>query len=46
MISIEELKTKSSEILQLNKSLPIELSKSILSEPDTGYKEFKTNKKI
>ena len=46
MSSAEELKLKSSEILERNKKLAIDLSKNILSEPETGYKEFKTNKKI
>ena len=46
MSSAEELKLKSSEILERNKNLAIDLSKNILSEPETGYKEFKTNKKI
>jgi len=46
MLSIEELKNKSSENLNNKKSIAIKLSKDILSEPETGYKEFKTNKKI
>ena len=46
MPSAEKLKLKSSEILERNKNLAIDLSKNILSEPETGYKEFKTNKKI
>ncbi|MQF84730.1 MAG: amidohydrolase [SAR202 cluster bacterium] len=46
MSSVEELKLKSSEIIERNKKLAIDLSKNILSEPETGYKEFKTNKKI
>jgi len=46
MLSIEELKSKSSEELNSKKSLAIKLSKDILAEPETGYKEFKTNKKI
>ena len=46
MLPIEELKNKSSENLNNKKSIAIKLSKDILSEPETGYKEFKTNKKI
>jgi len=46
MLPNEELKNKSSENLNNKKSIAIKLSKDILSEPETGYKEFKTNKKI
>ena len=46
MLTVEELKNKSSENLSIKKDIAIQLSKDILSEPETGYKEFKTNKKI
>ncbi|MAU24355.1 MAG: amidohydrolase [Chloroflexi bacterium] len=46
MLTIEELKNKSSQYLNDKKSIAIQLSKDILAEPETGYKEFKTNKKI
>ena len=41
-----EIKNKATQNLETIKNIPIDLSKEILKNPETGYKEFKTSKKI
>ena len=40
-----EIKNKATQNLEIIKNIPIDLSKEILKNPETGYKEFKTSKK-
>ena len=46
MISKEDLKIKVSKLIDERKDIPIDLSKDVLSNPETGYKEFKTSEKV
>ena len=46
MISKEDLKIKVSKLIDEKKDIPIDLSKDVLSNPETGYKEFKTSEKV
>ena len=41
-----EIKNKATKNIESIKNVPIDLSKEILKNPETGYKEFKTSKKI
>lgn len=46
MLSREDLKLFVTNFIDSNKDLPIKLSKEVLSNPETGYKEFKTSKSV
>ena len=46
MLSREDLKLFVTNFIDSNKDLSIKLSKEVLSNPETGYKEFKTSKSV
>ena len=43
MLSNENLKSQVSNLIDSKKEIPIDLSKNVLINPETGYKEFKTS---
>ena len=46
MLSNENLKSQVSNLIDSKKEIPIDLSKNVLINPETGYKEFKTSKSV